>query len=211
VRTVRPCADCTSVLTELFGGLGDESLDPTNVFVQLALSMRSHGRGGALLIVPHGSSEWRDSISHPLPYSTSLPWAGLLDAAKGAAPGRVPRRLWTALSRQTDLVGGLTAVDGAALMTDRFELLGFGAKIVRRRGQPVIESVLVSEPVAGNRIERVHPSALGGTRHLSAAQFVLDQPGSLAMVASQDGRFTVFERMSGEGPVHAHRIDALLL
>jgi hypothetical protein len=205
------CADCTSVLTELFGGIGDPTIDATNVFVQLAVSMRSHGRGGALLVVPDGTSEWRDSIAHPLPYSSTLPWAGLVDAAKLATPGKLPRREWTALTRQTDLVGGLTAVDGAAVMTDRFELLGFGAKIVRRRGRPTIESVLVSEPVVGNRVEQVHPSALGGTRHLSAAQFVCDQPGALAMVASQDGRFTVFERASADGLVHAHRIDALLL
>jgi hypothetical protein len=38
----------------------------------------------------------------------------------------------------------------------------------------------------------INASQLGGTRHLSAAQFVLDQRRSIALVASQDRRFTVF-------------------
>ena len=39
----------------------------------------------------------------------------------------------------------------------------------------------------------LHPSQLGGTRHLSAAQFVYDQRDASALVASQDGRFTIFQ------------------
>ena len=50
----------------------------------------------------------------------------------------------------------------------------------------------VGEPVVGNAPLKVDPSELGGTRHLSAAQFVFEQRDSLALVASQDGRFTVF-------------------
>jgi DNA integrity scanning protein DisA with diadenylate cyclase activity len=57
----------------------------------------------------------------------------------------------------------------------------------------------------------VHPTRLGGTRHLSAAQFVHDQHGALALVASQDGRFTVFAWSGRDEIVHAHRIEALLL
>ena len=51
----------------------------------------------------------------------------------------------------------------------------------------------------------------GGTRHLSAAQFVYDQKGAVALVASQDGRFTVFAWSPCEERVHAHRVEALLL
>ena len=52
--------------------------------------------------------------------------------------------------------------------------------------------MIVTEPVEGARPEVVSPAQLGGTRHLSAAQFVRDQHDSVALVASQDGRFTVF-------------------
>jgi hypothetical protein len=46
---------------------------------------------------------------------------------------------------------------------------------------------------------------------LSAAQFVFDQRDSIALVASQDGRFTVFAWSPCELMVHAHRVDTLLL
>jgi len=57
----------------------------------------------------------------------------------------------------------------------------------------------------------VAPAEIGGTRHLSAAQFVQDQHDALALVASQDGRFTVFAWSPCEEMVHGHRVEALLL
>jgi hypothetical protein len=57
----------------------------------------------------------------------------------------------------------------------------------------------------------MHPGQLGGTRHLSAAQFVYDQPRAVAMVASQDGRFTIFAWSPNDAAVHAHRVEVLLL
>ena len=105
----------------------------------------------------------------------------------------------------------LTAVDGATVMTDDYELLAFGAKIARRRGAPPVERVTITEPIEGGTAEVVHPTALGGTRHLSAAQFVQDQRDATAFVASQDGRFTVFAWSPCEDMVHAHRVETLLL
>ena len=69
----------------------------------------------------------------------------------------------------------------------------------------------LTEPIEGGVPSKVTPSQLGGTRHLSAAQFVQDQPDALALVASQDGRFTVFAWSPCEQMVHAHRVEALLL
>ena len=111
----------------------------------------------------------------------------------------------------TNAVAGVTAVDGATVMTEQFELLAFGAKIARRRGSPPVERVTVTEPIEGGTAEVVHPTSLGGTRHLSAAQFVQDQRDVTAFVASQDGRFTVFAWSPCEDMVHAHRVEALLL
>ena len=76
---------------------------------------------------------------------------------------------------------------------------------------PLVEQVFLTEPIEGGEAILVHPDKLGGTRHLSAAQFVQDQHDSAALVASQDGRFTVFEWSTCEGMVHAHRVEALLL
>jgi hypothetical protein len=108
-------------------------------------------------------------------------------------------------------VGGLTAVDGAAVISKEYELLAFGAKIARREGGAQVEQVILTEPVVGGSPSVVHPVQFGGTRHLSAAQFVQDQKDAVALVASQDGRFTVFAWSPCEGMVHAHRVETLLL
>lgn len=169
------------------------------MLVRLALSMRAHGHGGTALIVPAESDGWRDSTMQPLPYGVSPPFGQCADCDPGA------------VTRAIEMIGGLTAVDGAAVLNSRFHLLGFGAKIVRLRGSLAVEQVLLSEPIHGVEPALVHPDQIGGTRHLSAAQFVHDQPGCVALVASQDGRFTVFEFSRADGMVHAHRVETLLL
>jgi hypothetical protein len=121
-------------------------------------------------------------------------------------------RVWRdELARAIDAVGGLTAVDGATVITRRYDVLAFGAKIARRRGQSPVEQVVVTEPIEGSVAIVANPAELGGTRHLSAAQFVHDQRDAVALVASQDGRFTVFAWSPCEQSVHAHRVETLLL
>jgi hypothetical protein len=90
-------------------------------------------------------------------------------------------------------------------------LLAFGAKIARRKGSTQIDQVVVTEPIIDSTAAIRNPTQLGGTRHLSAAQFVHDQRNALALVASQDGRFTVFAWSPCEEMVHAHRVESLLL
>jgi hypothetical protein len=166
-----------------------------DVMVKLAVSMRAHGRGGSLLMVPANTGHWRESIVQPIQYAVSSPYCDL-------APMNDP---------VVAAVAGLTAVDGAVVLTDKYELLGFGAKIGRRKGWPQVEQVMITEPVEGSQAVLVHPEQLGGMRHMSAAQFIHDQQDALALVASQDGRFTFFEWCQGEQFVHARRLDALLL
>ncbi len=105
----------------------------------------------------------------------------------------------------------MTAVDGATVVTADYDLLAFGAKIARRKGADQVDQVTVTEPIAGGAAAVVNPTSLGGTRHLSAAQFVHDQRDAIALVASQDGHFTVFAWSPCEGMVHAHRVETLLL
>jgi hypothetical protein len=204
--------DCPTLISILLGsGSRSSSSDPVNTFVQLAVSMRAHGRGGALLVVPQDSELWRESILWPAPYSLAPPFSELAELMRQGADMR-SERLWReALGRTVDVVAGLTAVDGATLINDQYELLAFGAKIGPREGCVQVEQVLTTEPVVGASATVVRPEHLGGTRHLSAAQFVQDQRDSLALVASQDGRFTVFAWSPCEGMVHAHRIETLLL
>jgi len=167
--------------------------------------MRVHGRGGSLLVVQAGTESWRESIVQPIPYAVSPPFCELAELSQ-----RTPDQA-LAIGPPVAAVAGLTAVDGAVVLTNRYELLGFGAKIARRRGWPPVEQVTLTEPVENNRPVLAHPEQLGGTRHLSAAQFIQDQRDAVALVASQDGRFTVFEWSPCEEMVHAHRLDVLLL
>lgn len=203
--------DCPSLLASLLGFNTPASWsDSVNVLVQLAVSMRAHGRGGLLLVVPAGSARWRESIVSPISYALEPAFVALANLMQKQTIHR--DRLWQdALTRAIEGIAGLTAVDGAAIVTDRHELLAFGAKITRRRGSAPIEQLTVTEPIEGGAASIVHPSQLGGTRHLSAAQFVHDQQDAVALVASQDGRFTIFAWSECEKMVHAHRVEVLLL
>ena len=184
--------------------------DPVDVLLRLAVSMRAHKRGGTLLVVPAGTEAWRESIVHPIEYAVQPAFTELADhvreaAAGGPAPGQ------GALGRAVDAVAGLTAVDGATLITDRYEVLAFGVKIGRPDGRPRVERVVLTEPIEGGAASVVAPVELGGTRHSSAAQFAHDQQGAVALAASQDGRFTIFAWSARDGLVHAHRVETLLL
>jgi len=183
--------------------------EPDDVLLRLAVSMRAHGRGGTLLVVPSGSESWRHSIERPISYGVEPPFTELRDLVAGGDLDSAPRH--DDLGRVVDALAGLTAVDGATLVTDRFELLAFGVKIGRRDGGSRVERVILTEPVEGAVASVVPPVELGGTRHLSAAQFAHDQHDAVALVASQDGRFTAFAWSPRENMVHAHRVEALLL
>jgi hypothetical protein len=203
--------DCPALLTSLLGfDMSGSWSDPVNVLVQLSVSMRAHKRGGLLLVVPAETERWRESIISPIPYALDPAYSRLAELMRSGPDQR--NRLWEdALERAVDTIAGLTAVDGATIVTDRYDLLAFGAKITRRRGSPPVDQTTVTEPIEGGIAAIVHPSALGGTRHLSAAQFVHDQRDSVALVASQDARFTVFAWSPCEDMVHAHRVETLLL
>jgi hypothetical protein len=172
-----------------------------NVLVKLALSMRAHQRGGSLLIVPDGSSEWRASLFKPISYSMLAPFSEIENLPQDS----------DALRSAIDALAGWTAVDGATVISDRFALLASGVKIVARDTSSRVDEILVTEPVEGAEPTIMGPSQLGNTRHLSAAQFVHDQHDAIALVASQDGRFTVFGWSAARQIVVAHRLEALLL
>ncbi len=202
--------DCPALLTPLLGfGAPAADGNSVNVLVQLAVSMRAHARGGSLLLVPQGTDAWRESIVWPVPYAVTPPFPVLADLMR---QDEKDERVWQeSMLDAVEAIAGMTAVDGATVITDQYELLAFGAKNGRREGGTQVEQVIVTEPVIDSTASVVHPVQLGGTRHLSAAQFVKDQPDSVALVASQDGRFTIFAWSPCEEMVHAHKVETLLL
>jgi hypothetical protein len=203
--------DCPELVTSLLGFDSPASwVDSVNVLVQVAVAMRSHGRGGSLLIVPPNDA-WRESIVHPMRYRVSPPFRELAELMQQTGEGRQTEIWQESLVETVRVVAGLTAIDGAAVITDRYEVLAFGAKIQRRRGAAPVEAVTLTEPIEGGVPSVVPAAQLGGTRHLSAAQFVHDQQKAIALVASQDRRFTVFAWSPCQEAVHAHRVEILLL
>lgn len=205
--------DCPDLLRWLLGFDAPASwAAEANVLVELAVSMRAHGRGGLLLVVPADTGEWQESIVRPIPYAVSPPYSELAELIGVRPDTEAEAGPWhERLDRAVAIVGGFTAIDGATLITDRYDVLAFGAKIVRRRSHPPIEQVMLTEPVEGSVATIVTPSQLGGTRHLSAAQFVRDQRRGVALVASQDGGFTIFAWSPCDDIVYAHRVETLLL
>jgi hypothetical protein len=127
-------------------------------------------------------------------------------AERAAVTGRLPdpdlyrtdldprlAELDEALFETSHLIAALAAVDGAVVLTKRFEILGFGAEIAG--GLPVVTEVrraldLEAEAFATEVVDAV------GTRHRSAYRFCAAVPGSLAIVVSQDGgvRFVTLHR-----------------
>src|SRR5581483_3240432 len=156
-------SDCPAVLYPLFGfDLAGSSEDSFNALAQLAVSMRAHGRGGALLVVPENADAWQASIVQPIRYSVVPAFLELAELMKesGRDKHSVPQE---AFYRSVETIAGLTAVDGATIITDQYAVLAFGAKIARGEGAARIERVVVTEPIEGNQPLVVHPSELGGT------------------------------------------------
>jgi len=185
--------------------------DAVNVMIQLAVSMRAHGRGGTLLIVPNSTKNWLQSIIKPIQYGIQPSFTGLSKLLQQDRK-EASQIFWqTALRREVEHLAGLTAVDGATIISSEYELLAFGAKIGRAKGKENIDELSFSEPTLGGSAVVMHPAKVGGTRHLSAAQFVHDQHDATALVASQDGHFTIYNWSPQQNRVQAYRIDTLLL
>lgn len=204
--------NCPDLLASLVG------LDPPGswrdapgVLIQLAVSMRAHQHGGLLLVVPDDSDQWQESLVWPMRYSVAPPFTRLAELMR-RDPDERRAQAWQQASRGAiEGIAGLTAVDGATVMNKRYDVLAFGAIIKRALRSTPVEQVVLMEPVVGNRASIIHPARIGGTRHLAAAQFIHDQRDALALVASQDGRFTIFNWSEENNLIHAHRIETLLL
>lgn len=204
--------ECPGILLSLMGLNVDERKGQrASIFIQLSVAMRTHGRGGAVLVVPQNTNDWERSVIHPINYALTPSFKGLADLTRKDR-GEASEIFWqTALKREIDHLAGLTAVDGATIITDEYELLAFGAKTGRANSSEHIHQICYSEPINNAEAIVVHPAKIGGTRHLSAAQFIFDQRNALALVASQDGHFTVFSWSKSLNMVQGQRIDTLLL
>ncbi len=111
-----------------------------------------------------------------------------------------------AIFEMSQLIAALSEVDGAVVMTKRFELLGFGAEIIG--DLPDVQRVARALDLEAEDTV-AEPLVADGTRHRSAYRLCSRVPEALALVVSQDGgvRFVAIHR--GEVTFWDHAIEML--
>ena len=107
------------------------------------------------------------------------------------APGLAS--LDAAVGELSNFVGGLAEVDGAVVLSQHFEVLGFGAEIAG--DLPEVEQVARAIDLEGEE-RRVESTDGVGTRHRSMYRLCSAFPGVIGVVISQDGgvRFVKWHR-----------------
>lgn len=93
-------------------------------------------------------------------------------------------------------LGYLSAVDGAVVLTERLQILGFGA-VIRPPGDPslsvppsIVRKSILRARDAGEVVDFAG-SGLGGTRRQSSARFVAANYDTVALTVSHDGPLTL--------------------
>jgi hypothetical protein len=174
-------------------------------------SMRRIGHGGIVLLVPSGSSDWKDALSDAPKYQCSPPFRGLRDALDRLLPNPYGVNALVEsehLQYAADTVGQVTAVDGATVLDMDLRLHAFGAMI--QSGQVSLGDIMCVEAGRAKARGVLHSiRELGGARHRAAAEFCCRIQESVAFVASQDGTLTEFGWLRAEQKVvallHAER------
>jgi hypothetical protein len=212
--------------TAFISGSRTEFVDPSNLppqwrrpeleersddHAQIAEFMRSLKCGGTLLLVNEKGS-WADSIHQPVTF-IGQPYVKIKndilyrdkilkqELNKDPLTSHQHRSVREDARKSLEVIGNLTAMDGATLVTFDLDVLAFGAKIRAKNVDHKPERLVISEPFEGSVEREIGLSELGGTRHQSAAQFVFDQKDAIAIVASQDGRLSVLGWDRTEGKV----------
>ncbi len=177
--------------------------------------VRLLGHGGTIIFVSPGR-RWERSVE-PVFYACEQRLnqmqriaealeGALRQVGKGTSSGEDERHI--ILRKGMELIGSheykaflgaaarsiahLSTVDGATILSENFEVLAFGAKLKspRRGAKAAMVTRLLPLEGAARRAEVPLDQEFRGTRHLSAAQFVFNNPGATAFVVSQDGGIT---------------------
>jgi hypothetical protein len=114
--------------------------------------------------------------------------------------------LQDAIFEMSQLIAALSEVDGAVVITKRFEILGFGAEIIG--DLPDVRHVARALDLEGE--DRVsEPLVADGTRHRSAYRLCSRVPSALALVVSQDGGVRFVADHRGQVTFWDHAIEVL--
>jgi Probable sensor domain DACNV len=200
------------VLAKALEGPRAEAAVTAALLLLLLDVIRRHGNGGTLLVLPPKDSdrdaalEWidmganetqvslRSAVEHyaneirkeesPLEAVCRMPeLGGGYGDIKEQEPKQPPRAV--------SVIGNLSGVDGALVLTEDLNLLAFGATIrspSTRQLEPdrIFKRSFLDYPFPDRPGEEVDIFTLGGTRRQSAARFVRNNFGTLAFAISHD-------------------------
>lgn len=191
-----------------------------NTILCIVNGVRAHGHGGTVLLVAPGAAA---SLPVRTKFDVGSQESVLVDRFvefintrhvladiryQSEDPDRVtpdPARLHlqnAAFAAEEDLVGaaeviaGLTAVDGALVMTTDLRVLGFGAEIVLDAAEPVIAYEAGGPAQTRDQWPTVDSESFG-MRHRSALRCVGVTTQVAAFVVSQDGQVSLFWKQDG--------------
>ena len=161
------------------------------VFCRLLTALSDTRHGLTMLFVPQTSIQSLEKILS-IKYKASSKRLSLLfreivaQTLKDDGKDDVSLNLDTNLSEALAVVASSSGVDGALVLTDQFEVIGFGAEIRILLGDRSLEFVNLSSGTSLKKLTRRSFSDFG-TRHRSAARFCLASPDAVAFLVSHDG------------------------
>ncbi len=89
----------------------------------------------------------------------------------------------SAMTDFASFLADLMGIDGALVLNQRFQLIGFGAEIL---GDSHVATIARALDLEATEVQ-LEPADSAGTRHRSAYRLVSAQPAVIAVVVSQDG------------------------
>jgi hypothetical protein len=195
---------------------------------RLLATMRDAHHGGVIVYAPHEGVEHLLRNAIHLKYSFTDDTArrryrtlmlgvmrelALAGAEMDPRPSRVGYGVYQHSTREgivaidesifemSQLLAGLADVDGAVVLTNQLEVLGFGGEIVGPL--PDVVTVRHAHDLEATSFD-VTPIDEVGTRHRSAYRLCAYEPQCLAIVVSQDGGVQFVKSLNGEVTVWEH-------
>jgi hypothetical protein len=183
-----------------------------HVLRRAVATMRAERHGGTLVIMPaariaamisdgslRAKYEFVEHTGGPRAQTIAVDLVHLLaveTARRSSSPWRSFLRGRAAAFRDQDLallelsglISGLSQVDGAVVLTDTLDIVGFGAEIGGEL--PPVQRVAHAQDLLGASREWVRADRVG-TRHRSAYRLCQAVPEALVLVVSQDGGLRV--------------------
>jgi hypothetical protein len=182
-----------------------------SILYSILLHMQEARKGGALLIVPSSrevvglnmkyqivseGADWLTNMSKDVEHPSAAGRDGAV--SDGDVLSFSDLLIKQKRSDAMKFIKNLTEVDGATVLTSHLELLGFGAMIDPAGFNDELPGLcrLQKNLLPG---EDMSITELSGSRHRSAAHFCqMNSAGAVALVASQDGRLSMFAKSSWE-------------